>query len=196
MDSSEVTRPSLILRIRDSRDREAWGEFVALYAPLVYRFARQRGLQDADAADVTQDVLRTVARSIGRFVYDRARGTFRGWLMSVARTRICDFLASRQRQALGSGDTKVQKLLESQAADEDEQELWEREYRKCAFEWAVEKVRPQFQDSTWQAFWQTSVEGKDPQQVAALLGMSVGAVYIARSRVLARLKREIQPLEE
>ncbi len=194
MDDSQVTRPSLLVRIRDPQDAEAWSQFVKVYSPLVYRYARRRGLQDADAADLTQDVLRTVTRSIKRFEYDPARGTFRGWLMSVTRTRLCDFLA--RRQASGSGDTKVVQLLQQLPAPQDEEERWEREYRKCVFEWAAGQIRGEFQDSTWDAFWQTSVEGRETKEVSRSLGITVGAVYIARSRVLARLKKQIAKAEQ
>jgi len=92
MTTSPHTRPSLLVRIRDAADREAWRQFVELYAPLVYRFARRRGLQDADAADLTQDVLQAVARSSGRLEYDPRRGTFRGWLFTVDRNKLHTFL--------------------------------------------------------------------------------------------------------
>ena len=196
MNESQLTRPSLLIRVRDARDGPTWLQFVQIYSPLVYRYARRRGLQDSDAADVTQDVLQTVARTIGRFDYDRQKGTFRSWLMSVARTRLCDFVDRRGRQVSGSGDTRFQKTLEQQPAGDDEADRWERDYRKCLFDWAAEQVRGEFQDSTWQAFWQTNIDGKDTKEVARSLGMTVGAVYIARSRVLARLKKQIEQVKE
>jgi len=196
MGDSQKTRSSLLVRIRDARDDEAWCEFVDVYAPLVYRFARLRGLQNADAADVTQDVLQTVARTINGFQYDPERGSFRGWLLSVARSRLCDLIAGQQRQAQGSGDTRTLGVLEQQPSGDDEENFLEREFRKCVFEWAAERVRNEFEDSTWQAFWQTNVEGRAIKQVAESLGMTVGAVYAARSRVLARLKAQVEQLEE
>jgi len=84
MNDSHMTRPSLLVRIRDLKDGQAWSQFVKIYSPLIYRYARRCGLQDADAADVTQEVLRKVSRSIGQFEYDRQKGSFRGWLISVA----------------------------------------------------------------------------------------------------------------
>jgi RNA polymerase sigma-70 factor (ECF subfamily) len=116
--------------------------------------------------------------------------------MSVARTRLCDFLARRGRQAQGSGDTAVEKVIEAQPSEDGEEDRWEQDYQRCVFDWAVEQIRGDFQDSTWQAFWQTNVEGKETKKVAQSLGMTVGAVYIARSRVLARLKKEIGQVED
>ena len=131
MGDSQKTRSSLLVRIRDARDDEAWCEFVDVYAPLVYRFARLRGLQNADAADVTQDVLQTVARSISGFEYDPERGSFRGWLLSVARSRLCDLIAGQQRQAQGSGDTRTLDVLEQQPSGDDEGNFLEREFRNA-----------------------------------------------------------------
>jgi RNA polymerase sigma-70 factor (ECF subfamily) len=196
MTPSDATRPSLLVRIRDARDREAWGQFVEIYAPLVYDLARRRGLQDADAADLTQEVLRAVSAAIGRLDYDPRRGTFRGWLFTVTRNAINTFLESRRRMPRGSGDSSVQDWLENQAGPDENEESaeWDREYERRVLDYATERVRLAFEDATWQAFAQTAIEGKPVKEVAAGLGMSVGAVYIARSRVLGRIKDEVRRL--
>jgi RNA polymerase sigma-70 factor (ECF subfamily) len=192
-----ATRPSLLVRIRDARDTEAWQQFVQLYAPLVHGFARKRGLQDSDAADLTQDVLRAVALAVGRLDYDPRRGTFRAWLFTVVLHKLHNFLASRKRQCQGSGDTQVQARLEQEAAPEAEDAaLWELEYERRLMARAVEQVRGDFQESTWQAFWRTAMEGRKAKEVAQSLGMSVAAVYVAKSRVMAQLKKQIQLLRE
>jgi RNA polymerase sigma-70 factor (ECF subfamily) len=190
MTTPPLTRPSLLVRIRDASDREAWRQFVEVYAPLVYRFARGRGLQDADAADLTQEVLQAVSAASKRLVYDPTRGTFRAWLYTVARNKLRNFLLARQRRR----DDADPALLEEQPARE-EMEQWEREYERRLFDWAAEQVRGQFRDTTWQAFWTIAVEDRPPAEAAAELGISVGAVYIAKSRVLARLREEIQRLQ-
>ena len=195
MDGQPITRPSLLVSIRDPRDSGAWSQFVAIYSPLVYRYARRRGLQPSDAADVTQDVFRAVTRSIRRFDYDCQKGTFRSWLMTVARSKLHDFYTKRNAESEPAGGDEAQKLLEQQPSPEDEDAFVESEHRRCVFDWAVEQIRVDFQPSTWQAFWQTSVEGKETKQVADDLGMTVGAVYIARSRILARLKEKIREAE-
>ena len=196
MAEAPTTRLSLLLRICDAKDSQAWTQFVDLYAPLVYGFARKHGLQDADAADLTQDVLRAVAGAIGKLNYDPRRGSFRGWFFTVVRNKLRNFLSARKRQDQGSGDTGVQNRLEAQPSpEEDEGDLWTQEYEQRVFAWAAEQVRSSFQDSTWQAFWQTAVDGQQPKDVAQRLGMTVGAVYIAKSRVLAKLKEQIQELQ-
>lgn len=194
MNTVESTRPSLLVRIRDHRDEFAWTEFARLYTPLIYRFARQSGLQDSDASLVTQDVLVTVARTIHRFEYDRRNGSFRGWLKVVTRSRLSDFLKAQGRHVAGSGDTAILRVIDEQP-DESQPDLWEREFRRSLFEWAAERIRSDFEDTTWQAFWSTSVEGREAAAVAEELGMSVGAVYIARSRVIARLRSEVQGVD-
>src|SRR5262245_61787472 len=188
MDDSPATRASLLVRLRDPHDTEAWRQFVQLYASVVYGYARKRGLQDADAADLMQEVFRAVASAAGRLNYDPRRGTFRGWLYTVTRNKLYTFLDGRKRQVRGSGDTDAQERLEEQRArDPDADALWEQEYERRAFAWAADRVRPEFQPATWQAFWLTAVEGCAARDVAARLGLSPGAVYVAKSRVLARL---------
>lgn len=195
MDDHPVTRPSLLVCLRDPHDGGAWSQFVAIYSPLVYRFARRHGLQASDAADVTQEVFRAVARSIRQFDYDCRKGSFRGWLIAVARSKLQNFLGKRKPQVEASGGTQALKLLEQQESREDEEVFIDREHRRCLFDWAVKEIRGDFQPSTWQAFWQTSVEGRSAKEVAETLGMTTGAVYIARSRILARLKAKIQQVE-
>src|ERR1700739_4499560 len=96
MDDSATTRPSLLVRIRDAADHQAWSQFVEIYGPLVYGFARRLGLQDADAADITQEVLRAVAGAARKLVYDPRRGSFRGWLRTVVRNKVRNFFSSRK----------------------------------------------------------------------------------------------------
>jgi RNA polymerase sigma factor (sigma-70 family) len=195
MADSVSTRPSLLARIKDTGDRQAWAEFVDLYAPLIYGFAQKRGLQDADAADLTQEVLGAVARSAARLDYDPAKGTFRGWLFRVVRNELCDFGTARRRNRPGSGGTDMQRRLEEQPApSEDEVAAWEREYERQLFVLACEQVRRDFQESTWQAFWLTAIQGKSGKEVAGVLGMTTAAVYLAKRRVMARLREQIDHL--
>lgn len=196
MADSLTTRPSLLMRIRDGRDAEAWCEFVKLYAPLVYGFARKQGLRDADAADLVQDVLQQISTSVQRFDYDRARGTFRSWLFKVTRNRLHTFLKAERAYNRGSGDSAVQAVLEQQPGENGDAVLWDREYQRRLLAVAAEQVRGEFEDASWQAFWQTTWDGKTPQQAAVSLGISVGAVYIARSRIRTRLTQRVQELED
>jgi RNA polymerase sigma-70 factor (ECF subfamily) len=173
-------------------------EFVEIYEPLVQRLARRNGLKGPDVDDITQEVFRAVAGAIDRWDPDPARGSFRSWLSRIARNVIINLLTARKRRPAGhgTGDTATLALLEAQPAVEPEASaLFDVEYRRRLFAWAAERVRTQVQESTWQAFWRTGVEGQDVPDVAKALGLSPGAVYVARSRVMARLRREIESVE-
>src|SRR5262249_40587255 len=120
--------------------------------------------------------------------------SFRGWLFTLAHHRLYDLLARRRRLGQGSGDSGTLLLLAELPAREDE-DLWHREYRQHVFARAAEQVRPTVAETTWQAFWQTAGLGKGGQEVADALGMTVAAVYLAKSRVMARLKEQVKQWE-
>lgn len=196
MAEAPATRITLLNRIRATDDADAWAEFARLYGPVVYGFARKRGLQDADAADLVQDVLRSVARNAHRINYDPKRGTFRGWLYTVTRNKVYNFLsANRNRPKAGGGDNGSQERLDQLSGKPDEAEAeWELEYQRRLSAKAMERVKHEFQPNTWQAFWGTAVDGRSAADVGKELRMTSGAVYVAKSRVLARLRDEVQQL--
>ncbi len=188
------TRVSLIERVCDHRDEEAWNDFAALYAPLIYSYGLKRGLQDSDAADLAQDVLQIVIGAVKKFDFRSRRGSFRGWLLTITLNRIRRKHIISKRQVAGSGRTTVAHALQHQA--EQEQLSWDREIRFRLFEWAAEQVRGEFQAKTWQAFWLTSVEGQQPADVAIQLQMSLGSVYVAKSRIVARIREKAASADE
>jgi len=195
MIESPPTRASLLIRLRDTQDQEAWRQFIEIYSSLIYGFARRRGLQDADAADLMQEVLRSVSTAMGHLNYDPARGSFRGWLHTITRNKLITFLDRQKRLIRGTGESGThERLAEEPWPDEDH--LWDEEYERRLFAWAAERVRTGAGESVWQAFWQTAVDGKAPKDVAKSLGISVGAVYVAKSRILAQVKAQIQQLQE
>src|SRR5262249_55517916 len=120
------------------------------------------------------------------------RVSFRAWLFTLAHHRLCDFLTRRARQGQGTGDSATLGLLEEQPARAEDSGLWEQECARTRFAWAAEQVRECVQPQTWQAFWQTAVEGTSPKEVAQRLGMTVAMVYLAKSRVMARIKEHLQ----
>ena len=186
------TQPSLLVRLKDAHDREAWERFVDLYAPLVYAFVRKRGLQDADAADLTQDVLRQVASAAKSLIYDPRRGSFRGWLFTVVRNRLTDHWRAAARDVCGSGDSSQWRQASEQLVSESDSAEWDAAYERQLLECAAQQVRADFSAATWSAFWQTAIEGREGKVVAEELGLTVAAVYLAKGRVMARLKEQVK----
>src|SRR5947209_2849746 len=153
------TRASLLARLGDPEDRAAWQQFVSLYGGLVYGFARKHGFQDADAADLTQEVFLAVARSAGRWRFDRRQGSFRGWLYGITRHKIGKFLERRRAQPAGGSDAGL-RLAEEPAPGPDPAAAWEEEFRRRLFRLAADQVRASFAPTTWEAFRLTAVEGQ------------------------------------
>jgi RNA polymerase sigma-70 factor (ECF subfamily) len=193
MMTAPETRPSLLLRLRDVSNQSAWEEFLEIYEPLILRLARQRGLQDADAREVTQEVLLSVAKAVGRWDTNPAHGSFRGWLSTITRNLVVNFLIRQGRHPRGTGDSDFGRWLNQvPAADCDESLLFDLERRRQLFLWAASEIETEFRSETWRAFWETSVVGRSVGEIASELKMSVGAVYVARSRVMKRLREKVQ----
>ena len=197
MTLSPTTRASLLLRLRDSQDHEAWVEFVSLYEPVAYRILRRHGLQDADAREVMQELLMAVSRSIDRWDPAKERGSFRGWLRRVARNLVINWLKQRERRVIATGGSDLQAMLDLLPADSGPETVeFDQELRRALFQRAAEQVRGEVRPSTWQAFWETGVLGTSPTDAAKKLGMSVGAIRVAKCRVLARLQASVNEMEK
>jgi RNA polymerase sigma-70 factor (ECF subfamily) len=190
--SSDSTRPSLILRIKDARDDDAWATFVETYAPLVYRYCRRQGAQDSDAADVAQEVMAEVARSVRAFEYQPERGRFRDWLGVVTRTRLLNHLRSGRRAArdLAGGP------LDGQDPTGDPGPEWAEEFHAQVLRTALDRIRPSFEPATWRAFERVWIDREPAPLAAQALGMPVEKVWVAKSRVLKRLREEVIVLAE
>jgi RNA polymerase sigma-70 factor (ECF subfamily) len=197
MDNSSGSRTSATLlgRLRqDATDQEAWGAFVARYSPRIYSWCRHWKLQEADAQDVTQNVLVTLAQKMSSFAYDPAR-SFRGWLRTITEHALSDFLASRQRAVLGSGDTQVEEMLHTVEARSDLVSRLDREFDQELLEEARARVQVRVEPHTWEAFHLTALEGLSGADTAERLGLQVTAVFKAKSRVQRMLQEELRKLE-
>jgi RNA polymerase sigma-70 factor (ECF subfamily) len=193
--ASSATSRSLLARVQ-ADEAPAWDRLVNLYTPLIVRWCRSRGLQDQDTADVLQEVFRAVVAHVGSFRKERATDTFRGWLRRITQNKLHDHFRKRGREARAAGGSSAQERFaqvpqpepceDPSGSDEADERL--------LFSRALDLIRAEFADRTWRAFWRTVVEGGAAKDVAAELGMSAGAVRVAKYRVLHRLREELGDL--
>lgn len=191
-----TTRASLLYRLRDSQDHQAWEEFVAIYEPAIYRYLRKSGLQDADARELLQELFVAVSRQIPKWELSKERGSFRGWLRQVARNLVINWMKNGQRRIVAFGGAESQPVFDDLVAgDCPESAELDRELRRSVFQRAAEVVRQEHSTKAWQAFWEIAVVGKTPTVFSQELGMSCGAARVAKCRILARLKEVVRELE-
>jgi RNA polymerase sigma-70 factor (ECF subfamily) len=197
MSTLPETRASLLLKIADAGDHQAWDEFVRLYRPAVYQMGCRQGLQHADAEELAQETLMAVARAVDRWEPSTQRGAFRSWLSRIARNLAINLLTRRKHQVWGTGRSSMQLQLDKLRDPHEElSRIFEMEYRRAIFRCAAKQVQSAVTESTWKAFWMTTIEDHPVAAVAAQLGLSAGAVYIARNRVVARLRAEVRRIED
>lgn len=188
------TRPSLIQRLQDGRDNSAWEEFASIYRPMIVRIALRKQMQFDDAEDLAQQVLLLVAKNIGKWKLDPTRARFRTWLRTVARNATINALSRRPKDQAFGGTTSLQQL--NQCPEKTDGQWFDLEWQRETLRWVAQQVRSEFESTTWTAFWDTAIEQIPAQEVADRIGKSVGAVYIARSRVMQKIKQRITDLDE
>jgi RNA polymerase sigma-70 factor (ECF subfamily) len=181
------TPVSLLQRLRQSADQEAWSRLVQLYFPLVCYWARRAGLQDADVADLAQEVFLVLFRTLPDFTYDKHK-SFRNWLCTVTLNKWRELGRRRAVPVVRAGSG-----LDDVAAP-DCTSVWDEEHNRYLVAKALELMQADFATRTWRACWGTLVEGRTPAEVARQLGTTVAAVYTARARVLRRLRQELEGL--
>jgi RNA polymerase sigma-70 factor (ECF subfamily) len=184
-----TTSVSLLEKLRQPTDSAAWDRFVDLYTPLLFYWGRRAGLQSADAADLVQDVFEVLVRKLPEFEYDRQQ-SFRSWLRTVTMNKWKERVRRRTEHAVGGSAVNP---LEPTVPDGAEQ-FWETEYHGQLAARALDLMRTQFEPATWQACWESVVNDRPAAEIAAELGLTVNAVYLARSRVLRRLRQDLAHL--
>ena len=193
MAKAPPTNRSLLARLRKANDTEAWSLFVDLYTPLVYRFARRRGLQDADASDVTQKVISRVYHVLHKFDYDPERGRFRDWLGTITHREVITHHrreARGQAAGAGRGDSAARRLPSGTEGD------WLEEFNDYVLRAALARIRERFDEATWKAFDLTWLGNVETGEAARQLGKTAAWVYKARFRVLRRLREEVEFIAE
>ena len=189
LESAENTSSSLIARVR-KRNADAWQRFTKLYGPLVYGWARRAGLQDADAADVTQDVFRAIAASIDSFQAG-ANTSLRGWMWGITRNKLHDHFRRRRAQPASPGGTDAYEQLQ-QLDDASPDELSDVDPERSLLHRALDLIRGDFDERTWQAFWRLAVGNESAAEIGSDLAMTPKAVRQAKYRVLRRLRSELE----
>src|SRR5262245_45259633 len=196
MNATPETRASLLIRVRDPADQAAWHEFVEIYRPVILRLARRKGMQEADADDIAQEVLVAVAKAVEQREHDPKRAKFRTWLHRVAHNAILNAL-TRRRPDRSSGDSALLVVLKQHESHTGPaSDLLRLEYRREVFRWATRQVRKEFHQTTWDAFWLTAVEGRPVEAVAEALAKNPGSIYASRSRVLRRIQDKVTEYEQ
>lgn len=185
------TRHSLIVRLKDSRNDLAWTEFVCVYEPFLTRLVRKQGTPERHVADVSQQLLIAIAKSVDGWKPDGKTASFRRWLGCVARNVVIKFMVSERKQITGQGGSDFLKALTETVDPSIDTEL-QRQYEQELILWAAERVRSEFRESSWQAFWETEIIGRSIADVAKEFGVSSGSVYMSRSRIFARIRAVIE----
>lgn len=189
------TRDSLILKLRDPRNHEAWSEFVEIYRPVIYRSAIRRGLQHADALDLVQIVLVSVSCSIDKWERSHANVKFRHWLLTVARNATINALKRLHTHQLCTGSPLAEIPDVSSPEDQSTENSLDVEYRRQLYLRASDQVKTQVHPETWKAFELSSVRALSISEVAAELGKPLGSIYASRSRVMKKLMAAVAQLE-
>lgn len=185
------TNQSLLIRLRDSGDEQAWFEFVEIYRPAIVRLGGLKGLQPADCEDLAQKVFVSVAGAIERWEPDSQKAKFRTWLFTIANRHVIDALR-RQAAREVPGGTQLELRLAEEAARQEDSRILRTELRRQVFHRVAALVRDEFAEGTWQSFWLMAVEGLSAEDASKRVGKTAGAVYAAKARVMRRIVEHIQ----
>ncbi len=192
--SHPKTRHTLIVRLKGD-DERAWADFVAAYEPFLRQLAIRHGVPQSHVSDVVQQVLLAIAKSVDGWTDDGKGGSFRRWIATVARNVAIKFMTRERKHKGVAGGTDLVDLLQQIPAPPDREQL--RKYEHELIVWAAEQVRNEFVATSWAAFWATTVEGRDVTEVATELGLSRGAIYMSRGRIMTRIRTKVgEVLEE
>jgi RNA polymerase sigma-70 factor, ECF subfamily len=189
------TVSSLLLDGAKQMDPVAWSRLVSTFGPVVYRWCRSSGIRESDAPDVVQEVFASVARGIGTFERQKEQGSFRSWLATITRNRVRDHFRRQAQRETAAGGTDALQRLEQHAESLDSTITPESASGAVARQ-VIESVRAEFEPSTWNAFWETTIEGHSAAEVAEATGLSTASIYQAKSRVLRRLRQRLSEMPD
>ncbi len=182
----DTTRASLLIRIKNARDTDAWTQFHDLYAPLIYRYARGRGLGREDAEDVRSKCYEAIVRQIPTFDYNKAKGGFKAWLRTMVDRRVIDLFRKRREQQADTGDLRG---LEDNQPSPDE--VWEKQWKHQHIKYCVELLRREVSQQTFEAFFMVVIDERPVAEVCDALGMNRNQIYKAKERMLRRVRKKM-----
>ena len=196
----QTTQTNLLQAVRDSQNREAWGSFYRIYAPMLRNFTHRLGLSDSDSDDITQEVLLIAQRSLREQRYDPAKGRFRTWLYGIARRQALAAMRARRRRTrvqsvTTEGGIDLLAQLEDPHGEETAQEIWRQEWRYALLSEALRQVRPEVGEKTFEAFSQFAIQQRPADEVARQLGIAPASVYVYKSRVLEAVRHWVEQFE-
>ena len=195
--SVPTTQVSLILRLRDRSDAEAWEQFVSIYHPLIWSVAKRLQMSDADANDACQNTLLRLSQVVHQWSPNKANSNFRGWLFRVARNCMLRQFKKDGRRTISAVDQEGEQFLDQLAEDGVKGEtLFQLEFRRQQFAIAIETVRPSVKPLYWEAFQLSYIENLGIKETAERLETDVKTVYVARHRVLNRIRSEVNKLSQ
>ena len=185
----KTTRASLLIRIKDPHAAEAWSEFHDLYAPLIYHYARKRGLTHDDADDIRSECYKAIVQQIKTFDYDKQKGGFKAWLRTMVDRRVIDLFRKRREQQPKTG---VLDQIAAQAPSPDD--MWETQWRNQHLKHCVEQLRAEVSSSTFEAFSIIVIQGRPVAEACDALGMNANQIYKAKARMLRRVRDKMAEL--
>ena len=188
-----LTRQSLLLRLK-ARSEDAWQEFLSIYERALLEYAMRKGLQEADARDLIQELLAALEKKVVEWEPDPKQGKLRGWIMRVARNMAVDKIAERARTPLALGGLNSGAMENIATCREQETQEFSMEYRRRLLHWAAERVRQGVSETTWQAFWLTAMKGRSVDEVKDQLDLTRGNIYAAKFRVTAKIQQLVDSI--
>ncbi|MEZ6059512.1 MAG: sigma-70 family RNA polymerase sigma factor [Planctomycetaceae bacterium] len=190
------TPKSLLERLRERPDDGSWSRLVSLYTPFLQRVVTSQGVPAQDCDDLLQDVFSVLSAELSRFDHNGNRGAFRLWLRTILTNRVRRYFRSSLRTKTQFGTTDSTDITQIRDPEDDLVRMWDEEYNQWVTCRLIELIEPEFSISTWRAFHRQVLDGARAKQTADELGLTVNAVLIAKSRVLRRLRQEMEGLTD
>ena len=186
------TRESLLLRLKEQGNEQDWREFHDIYGRLIFGYCLHFNISYAEAEDIVQEVCVKVFRHIGKFDYSPEKGRFRGWLKTITRNTVTDYLRRRQNRARVAQDYLIHAEMKQETRPEQDEEVWQREWEKALYEAALERVRKRVGEETYRVFHRYVLDNESATDVADETTLDANAIYAVKHRVMRYIREEVE----